>query len=72
MACLFKKKSMIAVKMLNDKFLACCGKCGQWLEVAPHCIRSDTYFAYWESPFSCCGVRQTALFTVEKDEVDIH
>jgi hypothetical protein len=63
---------MIAVKMEDDKFLACCARCGQWLEVEPRCTRSDTYFAYWESPFSCCGMGQMAVFTIEKDEVDIH
>lgn len=63
---------MIAVKIEDDKFLACCDRCGRWSEVEPCCTRSDLYFAYWESPFSCCGLRQTAMFTIEKDEVDIH
>ncbi len=63
---------MIAVKIEGDTFFARCQKCGQWLEVEPQPKRCDTYFAYWQSPFSCCGHGQTATFTVEKDEVDIH
>ena len=63
---------MITVKVEDDKFLAWCGRCGQWQEVEACCTRADTYFAYWESPVSCCGLNRTAMFTIEKDEVDIH
>lgn len=63
---------MSAVKIDDDKFLARGDGCGHWREVEPRCTRSDPYFAYGESLFSCCGVRQMAVFTIEKDEVDIH
>jgi hypothetical protein len=63
---------MIAVKIEGDKFLARCERCRRWLEVEPRCTRSNLYFAYWERIFSCCDNWQTAVFTIEKDEVDIH
>jgi hypothetical protein len=63
---------MIINKVEGDKFLAKCARCDQWRKVEARCTRTDTYFAYWESPVSCCGLNRTAVFTVEKDEVDIH
>lgn len=63
---------MIVVRIDGDKFLARCPHCGQWREVQPCPHSSDTYFAYWEGPFSCCGRQETVTFAVEKDEIDIH
>ena len=63
---------MTVGKVEGDRHLAQCSKCGAWREVNPQDSKSETYFAHWEATFSCCGLEQTAIFIIEKDELDFH
>ena len=56
----------------GDRYLAQCQKCGTWHEVHTKDSKSETYFAYWEATFTCCGLEQQAIFIIEKDELDFH
>jgi hypothetical protein len=59
-------------KVEGNKYWARCEKCGRWLEVRPQPGEAGGYFMEWQASFSCCGLEQTATFTLEKDEIDFH
>ena len=61
-----------ATKIEAGKFLAQCRECGRWREVSPQPQRAEGYFEIWEAELRCCGRKQTARFTLEKDYVDFH
>jgi len=63
---------MATGKMEGNKYWAQCEKCGRWLEVLPQPAEASAYFMQWQGSFSCCGLKQTASFTREKDEIDFH
>jgi hypothetical protein len=43
-----------------------------WQEVAAEPKEADLYFEYWQASFCCCLEQQTAWFTIEKTEDDVH
>jgi len=59
----------------DGKYLAQCRQCGAWVEVCPehpeNC-RSEIFFEVFQLSFHCCGLRQVATFTIEKDTLDFH
>jgi len=63
---------MVIVKIEAGKFLAQCRVCGEWQEVQAQVTRTDWFFEFLEGEFTCCGPRQTALFTLEKETTDFH
>ncbi|MDI6853711.1 MAG: hypothetical protein QME75_08945 [Deltaproteobacteria bacterium] len=63
---------MTTSRVEDGRYFAKCATCGAWQEVQPHNRGSETYFAHWEAVFSCCGLEQTAVFILEKDELDFH
>lgn len=56
----------------GEKFQARCQRCGRWQEVSAAPQAADLYFEYWRARFICCGQEQSAWFTVEKVDDDIH
>ena len=56
----------------GEVFQARCGICGIWQRVEPQPRRADAYFEFWEAVFICCDREQSAWFTLEKTEDDIH
>jgi len=67
---------MIKTKISADgNYLAQCCKCGIWVEVCPedpqYC-KAEIFFEVFQFNFHCCGLRQSATFTIEKDTVDFH
>ncbi len=56
----------------NGVFLARCETCGRWREVEPVPLVAELFFSHWQAEFSCCGRRQRAVITLEKDELDFH
>jgi flavoprotein len=67
---------MTMTKIAADgKYLAQCRQCGTWVEVCPdnpeNC-QAEVFFAVLQLTFQCCGLRQAATFTIEKDTVDFH
>jgi hypothetical protein len=64
---------MTVSKIAEDgKYLAQCRTCGTWLEVSPKNLSAEMFFVILEAEFYCCGLRQSATFTIEKDSVDFH
>lgn len=63
---------MATARVVGDKFLAQCQKCGTWHEVQPQQDRCDAFFSYWVGAFICCDQEQKASFAREKDEIDFH
>ncbi|OGP71816.1 MAG: hypothetical protein A2Y80_07490 [Deltaproteobacteria bacterium RBG_13_58_19] len=63
---------MATGKVEDGRCLAQCRVCGQWREVQAQPLDADSFFARWQGEFSCCGTRQSATFTLEKDEIDFH
>lgn len=64
---------MTNTKISEDgRYLARCQKCGTWLEVEVENRKAEIYFEVLEATFHCCGLRQSATFTMEKDTVDFH
>jgi len=61
-----------ATKIESGKFLAQCRQCGRWREVSPRPQQGEDYFEVWVGDFRCCGLNQTAVFTLEKDYLDFH
>jgi hypothetical protein len=59
-------------RLIEDKFWAQCWECGVWQEVAAEPKKADLYFEYWQACFCCCRREQTAWFTIEKVEDDVH
>ncbi len=59
-------------KIEAGKFLAQCEECGGWQEVSPKAQRTEDYFEEWQADFRCCGRKQSARFTLEKDYLDFH
>jgi hypothetical protein len=57
---------------IEDKFWAQCRECGVWHDVSAEPKKADLYFEYWQARFSCCHQEQTAWFTIEKVEDDVH
>jgi hypothetical protein len=66
------KESMTQGRIVEDKFWAQCRQCGVWQEVLAEPKEADLYFEYWQAFFSCCFEHQTAWFTIEKVEDDVH
>lgn len=59
----------------DDKYLAQCRKCGIWVEVCPEnpdSFKAEIFFEVFQINFHCCGLRQSATFTIEKDTIDFH
>lgn len=63
---------MAAGRVVEDGFLARCDICGTWQRVQPEPRQADTYFEFWQAVFVCCGKEQTAWFTIEKVDDDVH
>ena len=63
---------MAEAKVEEGKFLARCAHCGKWREVAPQSLAPELFFSRWQATFRCCEKTQTAAFTLEKDEIDVH
>ncbi|MCX5887892.1 MAG: hypothetical protein NTY36_00385 [Deltaproteobacteria bacterium] len=67
---------MTITKIAADgKYLAQCRKCGTWVEVCPEYPENCTpeiFFEVLQASFYCCGLQQSATFTIEKDTVDFH
>lgn len=67
---------MIITKIAVDgKYLAQCRTCGTWVEVCPESPQygqAEIFFEVFQFNFHCCGLRQSATFTIEKDTVDFH
>lgn len=59
-------------RVKEDRFWAQCRECGAWQEVCPEPKESDTYFAYWQAFFRCCNLEQSAWFTIDKVDDDVH
>ena len=65
--------SMTVTHITKDgKYLAQCRQCGAWVELQPETAQADLFFAMRQAEFSCCGLKQVANFTEEKDEIDFH
>jgi len=56
----------------EGKYLAQCQQCGVWVELHPETVRADLFFEILEADFSCCGLRQSARFILEKDAIYYH
>ncbi|MGQ9921625.1 MAG: hypothetical protein ACUVRZ_09905 [Desulfobacca sp.] len=56
----------------EGQFWARCRQCGTWQEVAAAIKEADLYFEYWQAVFCCCGQEQTAWFTIDKVDDDVH
>jgi hypothetical protein len=63
---------MATGKMENGVYWARCEVCGRWRQVEPAPLKAEPFFAHFQALFTCCGHRQRAGFTVEKDELDFH
>ncbi len=64
---------MTITKIAADgKYLAQCRKCGTWVQVFPENCKAEIFFEVLQASFHCCGLRQSATFTIEKDTVDFH
>ena len=59
-------------KVEGNKYGARGERDGRGLEVRPQPGGASTYFMQWQGSFSCCGLEQTATFTLGKDEIDFH
>lgn len=59
-------------RIVGEIFLAECRVCRTWQEVQAQVQEADLYFEFWQATFRCCDVDQTAWFTVEKVDDDIH
>jgi hypothetical protein len=59
-------------KIEQGRYLACCEVCGRWQEIKAAAVRADRFFSYWQGEFCCCRATQTASFTLEKEDDDIH
>jgi hypothetical protein len=59
-------------RIIADKFWVQCRQCSTWHEVLAEPREADLYFEYWQAQFSCCSQEQTAWFTIEKVEDDVH
>ena len=59
-------------RIVEERFLAQCRVCGAWREVQAEAHKADLYFEFWRATFTCCGLEQTAWFTLEKVDDDIH
>jgi len=67
---------MTTTKIAADgNYLAQCRICGTWVEIRPenpqYC-KAEIFFEVFQFNFHCCGLRQSATFTLEKDTVDFH
>lgn len=56
----------------DGKYRAQCRQCGAWVEVHPETVKADLFFEILRADYCCCGVHQSAQFTVEKDSLDFH
>lgn len=56
----------------EGQYLAQCQQCGVWVELHPETVRADLFFEILEADFSCCGLRQSARFILEKDAIYYH
>lgn len=63
---------MAQIRIVAGGYEAQCQQCGAWHEVSPQLLPCETYFSHFQAEFTCCGVKQTAQLTVEKDEIDFH
>lgn len=63
---------MSPLRKVGETFEALCRHCGQWRKVTAAKEGIEPYFVHWAATFICCGERQTALYTEEKDEIDVH
>jgi hypothetical protein len=67
---------MIKTKVTEaGKYLAQCRTCGTWVEIRPENPqygKAEIFFEVLQFTFHCCGLRQSATFTIEKDTVDFH
>ncbi|AEB08118.1 hypothetical protein [Desulfobacca acetoxidans] len=63
---------MPPARIVDDKFYAQCQECGVWQEVFPVVAQVDTYFEFWQAQFLCCGRQQSAWFTIEKVDDEVH
>ncbi len=59
-------------RIQDGRFFAQCRRCGKWQEVTAAATQADLYFEYWQAVFSCCRQEQTAWFTIEKVDDDVH
>ncbi len=66
-------KIMASTRITREgKYLAQCQQCGVWVELHPETVRADLFFEILETDFSCCGLRQSASFILEKDAIYYH
>lgn len=63
---------MAQMRVEGGRYEARCEHCGKWRAVEPRETGAEAFFVHWQAVFTCCGARQTASFTTEKDEIDIH
>jgi len=64
---------MTVTRITKDgRFQAQCRQCRAWVELQPETTRAEPFFAILQAEFSCCGHKQMATFTREKDEIDFH
>lgn len=63
---------MAHIRMQGDNYEARCEHCGAWQTIEPRQTGADGFFVHWQADFTCCGIKQNASFTEEKDEIDVH
>lgn len=56
----------------DGKYLAQCQQCGAWVELHPQAYGTEIFFEVLQANFDCCGLQQSATFTIEKDTLEFH
>ena len=56
----------------DGRYLAQCRQCRAWVELSPEAAGAEIFFEVLQADFRCCGLHQSAVFTIEKDTWDFH